>query len=209
MDEDFGTPEASIKPMERDWEACMTFNDISWGYVDSEQAKPYSYNAQRILRMINTCARNNGNLLLNIGPTLDGSVPTEAIEPLTQVGNWLKENGEVVYGGTPKKLLHRLDGVTTSHQCGKTIYLLNWIWPKDGIMQLGGVLPKLKNARLVKDNSKIEFEQIGHRVYLKNLPSKSPDTVAGVAAIALEFDEEPKYERATYYPQLHGGEDLR
>jgi len=210
LDEDFGTPEGSIRPMERDWEACMTFNDISWGYIDSEQAKPYSYNAQRIIQMVNTVTRNNGNLLLNIGPTPDGSVPTEAVEPLTQVGRWLKENGEAVYGGSWKKiLLHRLDGVTTSHQSDKTIYALNWIWPESGTMYFGGTFPKLKQARLVKDNSPIDFEQVGHRIILKNLPSKSPDAIAGIAAIALDFDEVPNYLRASYYPQLHGGEDLR
>ena len=45
---------------DRDWEACMTFNGISWGYVDSRQAAPYSYNAQRILKMLNTCAAGGG-----------------------------------------------------------------------------------------------------------------------------------------------------
>ena len=97
LPEDFGTPEEHVTPGERDWEACMTFNGLSWGYVDSEQAKPFSYSAQQIIKMINTCAANGGNLLLNIGPTPDGSVPEEAVEPLLKVGEWLKENGyEVV-----------------------------------------------------------------------------------------------------------------
>ena len=89
LPEDFGTPEERVQPGDRDWEACMTFNGLSWGYVDSEQVKPYSYNAQQIIKMLHTCAANGGNLLLNIGPTPDGSVPEEAIEPLTQVGEWL------------------------------------------------------------------------------------------------------------------------
>lgn len=53
----------------------MTFNGISWGYVDTRQASAYAYNAQRILRMLNTCSNGCGNLLLNIGPAPDGSVP--------------------------------------------------------------------------------------------------------------------------------------
>ena len=68
LPEDFGTPEEHITAADRDWEACMTFNGISWGYVDSKQAIPYSYNAQRILKMLSTCASGGGNLLLNIGP---------------------------------------------------------------------------------------------------------------------------------------------
>ena len=50
----------------------MTFNDISWGYVDAEQALPHAYTAPRILKMLNTCTAGGGNLLLNIGPEPDG-----------------------------------------------------------------------------------------------------------------------------------------
>ena len=75
LDEDFGTPEEHISADARDWEACMTFNGLSWGYVDSEQARPYSYNEQGILRMLYTTSSGGGNLLLNIGPKPDGSVP--------------------------------------------------------------------------------------------------------------------------------------
>ena len=60
LPEDFGTPEGQIRPSERDWEACMTFNDISWGYLDEAQARAYAYNAPRILRMLCTCSRNGG-----------------------------------------------------------------------------------------------------------------------------------------------------
>lgn len=49
LPEDFGTPEGHVTAEDRDWEACMTFNDISWGYVDSKQAAPYSYTPQRII----------------------------------------------------------------------------------------------------------------------------------------------------------------
>ena len=89
--EDFGTPEGHIKAEDRDWEACMTFNDISWGYVDAEQALPHAYTAPRILKMLNTCTAGGGNLLLNIGPEPDGSVPKDAIAPLEQVGRWLEK----------------------------------------------------------------------------------------------------------------------
>ena len=61
LDEDFGTPEEHLTAAkERDWESCMTFNRISWGYVDSAQALPYSYNAQRILKMLNTVGVSAG-----------------------------------------------------------------------------------------------------------------------------------------------------
>ena len=207
LDEDFGTPEEHLTAMDRDWEACMTFNGISWGYVDSAQAIPYSYNAQRIIKMLNTVTAGGGNLLLNIGPTPDGSVPAEAVAPLTTVGKWLAENGKAVYGVKPKADYRNANGVSHASFDGANVYIWNWIWPAGGEMALGGFMSPVKAVRLVKDGSPVAFEQRGHRILLKNLPKSSPDTHAGVAVLELEFDAAPEFHRASYYPQLHGGQD--
>jgi alpha-L-fucosidase len=207
LDEDFGTPEEHLTAMDRDWEACMTFNGISWGYVDSMQAVPYSYNAQRIIKMLNTVTSGGGNLLLNVGPTPDGSVPTEVIKPLTTVGNWLKENGEAVYGRKDKSKYGNSSGVCGASAKDNHVYLWNWIWPQDGEMAIGGFLTTVKSIKLLKNGMPLEFEQKGHRILLKNLPSQSPDTNAGITVLELEFEKAPEFYRASYYPQLHGGRD--
>ena len=213
LPEDFGTPEEHVTPGERDWEACMTFNGLSWGYVDSEQVKPFSYSAQQIIKMINTCAANGGNLLLNIGPTPDGSVPEEAVEPLLKVGEWLKENGEAVYGKMIKgggwgHAKFGGNGVTWASAKEGHVYLWNVIWPKDGTMAIGGYMNAPKKITLLKDGTPIDFEHKGHRIILKNLPKEIPDTICGITVLDMEFDEEPKYVFASYYPQLHGGEEF-
>jgi alpha-L-fucosidase len=155
LPEDFGTPEEHITAESRDWEACMTFNGLSWGYIDAKQAQPYAYNAQKIIRMLNTCASGGGNLLLNIGPAPDGSVPADAIAPLMQVGAWLKENGSAVYGS-----VNRVrgwggggNGVTGASSKGNNIYLWNYIWPAGGQMGLGGYRNAPKSVRFVKDGT--------------------------------------------------------
>ena len=212
LPEDFGTPEEHITASDRDWEACMTFNGISWGYVDSKQAQPYAYNANRIIRMLNTCAVGGGNLLLNIGPKPDGSVPEDAIEPLTTVGEWLKENGDAVYGKVSRagKLFdgNLGNGVTGVSVKGNTIYLWNWIWPWNGEMGLGGYRTAPKKVYYVKDGKPIDFELKGHRIILKGLPKEAPDKVCGVTVIAMEFDEKPEHTFASYFPQLHYGQDI-
>ena len=210
LPEDFGTPEEHITASDTDWEACMTFNGISWGYVDSAQAAAYSYNAQRILKMLATCTNGGGNLLLNIGPTPDGSVPEEAKEPLDTVGRWLDENGAAVYG---KKVKGRRfigsgfggNGVSAASSDGKTVYIWNWIWPSGGEMGLGGYLTAPKAVRLLKDGTNIDFEHKRDRIILKGLPRECPDKHAGVTVLAMEFDEVPTYRFANQYPQLHSG----
>ena len=212
LPEDFGTPEEHVTAGDRDWEACMTFNGISWGYVDSVQAAEYSYNAQRIIKMLNTCASGGGNLLLNIGPRPDGSVPEEAVEPLKTVGTWLQENGEAVYGSLERnggwpEVAFGGNGICGSSAKGTKVYLWNWIWPPDGTMGVGGYLIPPKGVRLVRDGTKIDFEHKDHRILLKNLPSSPPDPHAGITVIEMEFDAKPQYCFASYYPQLRGGED--
>ncbi len=212
LDEDFGTPEENIKPADRDWEACMTFNGISWGYVNSEQAAAYSYTPQRIINMLNTCSRNGGNLLLNIGPKPDGSIPDEVIEPLTKVGKWLSENGEAFYGIHDKYVGEYDDwfggnGVTIETKKGNTIYLWDRIWCGSSTIGIGGYKNSPKKITLLSTGESIDFEHKGHRIILKGLPEVCPDTNVGIPVFKMEFDEKPDYCFASYYPQLHSGAD--
>lgn len=93
---DFGTPEGHLsapKPW-RPWEACMTLND-HWGYHrgDSNWKSPIE-----VVKMLLKCGAERGNLLLNIGPRGDGSVPEDSAEIVRKVGRWLREGGEEAVG---------------------------------------------------------------------------------------------------------------
>ena len=205
--EDFGTPEEHLTPSERDWEACMTFNGISWGYIDSEQAAPYSYTPQRILGMLQTCCERGGNLLLNFGPTPDGSVPKEVVGPLTKVGEWLKVNGEAVYGKMTRTWgnTNQANAVSRPSTKGNTVYMWNKIWsPYKGTMGLGGFQTCPKSVTLM-DGTPIDFEFKGSRILLKNVPEENPDPILHVPVVRIEFDEPPVYRFASYFPQLHEG----
>ena len=210
LDEDFGTPEGQIRPSERDWEACMTFNGMSWGYINSEKAKPYAYSAQQILQMVHKCAANGGNLLLNIGPAPDGSVPSDAVEPLTSVGKWLESHKEAVYGAHARGM--ELDEVgygnseCTATPDRKTYYVWNWIWPDFGEVTLcSGTAPK--RVTVFETGEEIPFEHKGNRILLKNLPIDCPDKTCGIGMLKVEFDEAPKHRFAAYLPQFTEGKD--
>ena len=88
---DFGTPEQHLTAPSpwRPWEACVTLN-AHWGYHagDTDWKQP-----REIIDMLLGCASERGNLLLNIGPRGDGSVPEESARIIRQVGRWLGEEG--------------------------------------------------------------------------------------------------------------------
>ena len=206
LEEDFGTPEESIVAGGKDWEACMTFNGMSWGYIDSAQALAYSYTPQQIVRMLYRTVNGGGNLLLNIGPTPDASIPKEVTEPLTKVGKWLEANGEAVYGKGRGRI--ELNGVTEGSVRGNTVYAWNWIWPSTGEMAFGGIFTKCKRITYLATGEDIEFEQRTGRILLKNLPTTPPDKTLGITMLKLEFDEAPTAKMGSYYPQLSQGHEM-
>lgn len=211
LSEDFGTPEGEIRPVERDWEACMTFNDISWGYIDSKQAAPYSYTPQRIVAMLQTCCERGGNLLLNIGPAPDGSVPAEAVEPLTRVGEWLSVNGEAVYGRLDKTAgnTNQANAVSRPSTKGNTVYMWNKIWsPINGQMTVAGFFNSPEKITYM-DGTEIEFEKRGDRIILKNAAAENPDPILNYPVLKIIFPEKPQYRFASYFPQLNRGRNDR
>ena len=211
IEEDYVTPEGSIVHDAKDWEACMTFNDINWCCIDPQQALPYSYTPQRILRMLNNVTGGAGNLILNIGPKPDGSVPDEAIGPLQTVGKWLDIHKEAVYGKKEKTptnmhgIVSKISGVCHSTCEDNHIYLWNWVWPHDGQLFLGGFFTKLISAHFLHNGEEVEFEQVKQRIRFKNLTVKVPEEVCGVTVIKMVFESKPKVRMASDYEQLSYG----
>lgn len=80
------------------WQTDDRLEDrITWCYVEGAKYKT----AQRIIHQLCDVVAKNGNLLLNVGPKADGSFPEEAKAVLYEVGDWLKINGEAIYGTRP------------------------------------------------------------------------------------------------------------
>lgn len=76
------------------WQTDTAIANNSWCYTDTLEYK----DATQITRMLVDVVSKNGNLLLNIGPKGDGSIPDADREILEQIGGWLKINGEAIYG---------------------------------------------------------------------------------------------------------------
>lgn len=70
---------------------------FTWSYIQGVTYKP----SGRIIQELCDIVAKNGNLLLNVGPRADGTFPEEAVEALRGVGDWLRVNGEAIYGSRP------------------------------------------------------------------------------------------------------------
>ncbi len=198
LDEDFGTPEEHVTAEKegRNWEACMTFNG-AWGYMPSAPDSDW-HSTRTVLGMLSTATAGQGNLLLNIGPAPDGSVPQQAYDRLLPVGKWLAQNGEAVYGQVDRadgKLEWMpLSGNPMGRSWtlkGNTAYFWVARWPGRAFA-IGGLKSRLVKASILASGQPVEFEQQPDRVLFRGLPETQPDEFAGTSILKLEFAEPPQ-----------------
>ncbi len=81
------------------WQTDTSISNRSWGYVVGDSFKP----AEAIVQQLVDIVSKNGNLLLNIGPRPDGTIPDEAQQVLRDIGAWLRVNGDAIYETRPWK----------------------------------------------------------------------------------------------------------
>ena len=191
IDEDFGTPEGHIKGMDnRAWEACMTSNG-SWGYMPYAPDKDWTGTRDVIGMLIECAAQGGGNLLLNIGPAPDGSVPAQALSHFAPVGDWLKTHGECVLGDMePVAGRFEWANVGTWTCSGNTAYFISGRWPGSE-WAIGGLQTELERVRLLSTGADVDFTQEGNRVLLRGMPQECPDPVAAMPVLRLDFVAPP------------------
>lgn len=152
-------------------ETCQTMNR-SWGYRITD--KDYK-SADFLIKYLVRTAGKGANLLLNIGPRPDGTLPEEALERLNAIGKWLEINGESIYGTEGGCVEEQPWGVTT--QKGNILYLHILENVQDVVLPLPS--HKILEAKAFADGSEITFTHTpnGIKLHLPAIPVNTPDYI--------------------------------
>jgi len=116
---DYDTPEQFIpsEPPARTWETCLTMNE-SWAWNPSDR----DYKSSRALvHALCEVAGRGGNLLLDVSPTGDGTLPAEQVERLDAIAGWMDVHGESIHDTEPGLAPWQFYGPSTRR--GSRLYL--------------------------------------------------------------------------------------
>jgi alpha-L-fucosidase len=178
---DYSTPEQHLGDFnrERPWESCMTIsahNHWIWG-GDSDGVKSLG----TILELLIRCAGGDGNMLLNVGPQPNGEINAEQVARLKEVGAWLAQYGESIYGTRGGPYKPGPWGVSTCK--GNVVYLHILKWTGDSL-----VLPPL-GRKIVKSElltgGAVRMEQDDQGLTVSVAPSDRQETDT---LVKLELD---------------------
>jgi alpha-L-fucosidase len=188
---DYETPEQNFpvtRPSFKWWELCMTTND-NWGYrkSDTNWKTPYE-----VISIFVDAVSNGGNLLLDIGPKEDGTIPNEQINILKELGAWNKRNGGAIFntiGGIPQGHFY---GPTTLSKDSTTLYL--FLHGKtSGPVMVKGLDNKIKSVEVLGNGTKLTSKVVGKiswspvpgLVYI-DVPATSLDKYITVLKVTLD-----------------------
>jgi alpha-L-fucosidase len=169
---DYDTPEQQVGRYQdaRPWESCITICR-QWAWKPDDELKPLA----ECVRTLASCAGGDGNLLLNVGPMPTGEIEPRQAARLRELGDWLKLNGESVYGtrGGPWKPAPW--GVSTRR--GDLAYLHVLEWPGESL-EVPAIEPSVIGASVLGGGSaEVKATSTGLSIRVAAADRKPIDTV--------------------------------
>jgi alpha-L-fucosidase len=144
----FNTEQIGQLPLE----TSLTMND-SWGFNITDRRYK---SVRELIRYLVRAAGRDANLLLNVGPRPDGTIPPEAEERLRELGRWLATYGGSIYGTRGGPIAPRDWGVTTER--GDTVFVHVLDWP-DRVLALPSLGGSVVGARMLVTGERVEVRQ--------------------------------------------------
>lgn len=200
---DFTTPEQHIPATGIegiDWETCDTLNG-TWGW--SKHATSFKTTEELIHRLVDAVSKG-GNYLLNIGPMPDGTIDPTTVERFKGIGEWMRINGEAIYGTQAGPFTRLPWGRATSKTLADgsyRLYLHVFNWPENGRLFVPGLKTQPRSARVIGGGDVLAASRDGKVVVGKLLkePVHSAATV-----IVLDFDTKPDVAPYRVYASTDG-----
>lgn len=182
------------------WQTDTSVSNDSWGYVEHDTYKTPTF----IIHLLADVVSKNGNLLLNIGPRADGTIPGKERGILLAIGHWLKRNGEAIYGTHPWRVFgegptHVVSGTFQDTRTGPytardfrftskpgVLYAIEMRWPGDGRAVIHSIKPedRVRAVTLLADGQPLKWRQRADGLHL-DLPARPVGTSAYVYRIVL------------------------
>lgn len=193
---DYATPEQGIpvtRPSAEYWELCQTIND-SWGYQPTDQNFKSPY---QVLRTFCDCLSNGGNLLLDIGPREDGTIPQEEVDVLKELGRWTHKHAEAIYGTRAGIPAYCFQGYNALNKDGDILYLYIPYRP-NGCVEVKGLLNRVNRVWVVGNGTMLNYK-IYNKAYWSSTPGNLsidvPDSVLDpqITVLAVLLDGPVKY----------------
>lgn len=174
---DFGTPEQEIGAfnLETPWESCITICR-QWAWKPDDELKSLK---ECIQTLVTTCG-GGGNLLLNVGPMPDGRIEPRQVEVLAKIGEWLKENGESIYGTNGGPFISSENFASTNHKKKIYLHFMNGITEID----LPDIGFTIKKAFLLNGN-KAEFIQKNGSINIR-IPDNQSNQIDQVVVLKIK-----------------------
>lgn len=188
------------------WQTDTSIGKNSWCYVSKWESK----SANTLIDDLIDIVSKNGCLLLNVGPKADGTIPEDQKAILAQIGQWLKVNGNAIYGSRPWKIFGEgPTKVATGHHTEKNnkdltsddfryttnkgkLYAISMDWAESGQVTIPAVAKGSKmiekapvNVKLLGSNAKLEWTQTESGLEIQ-LPSEKPCEHAFAFEITFE-----------------------
>jgi len=156
-------------------ETCETMNG-SWGFNIKDDK--YKSGSELIHYIVNAAGRN-ANFLLNVGPMPNGIIQEEFQDTLKEVGKWLHQYGESIYGTRGNIMPPQDWGVVTSKDKKVYVHIL-----KDSTQPvvISGIEGKIKSCKVMSKDTQVKFKQDKNNVTI-NLDGIAMDNVDTIIEI--------------------------